>query len=47
MLTFKIDERFYGYAVEFSPFIPSRFACAAAENYGLNGGFITLIDWPK
>eukprot|EP00112_Aurelia_sp_Birch-Aquarium-sp1_P012220 Seg2569.3 transcript_id=Seg2569.3/GoldUCD/mRNA.D3Y31 product="Peroxisomal targeting signal 2 receptor" protein_id=Seg2569.3/GoldUCD/D3Y31 len=45
MLTFKIDERFYGYAVEFSPFIPSRFACAAAENYGLNGqGCLYILE---
>ena len=44
MITFKTDERFCGYAVAFSPFIPSRLACAAAENYGLNGGVAFFIS---
>lgn len=27
----------HGYAVEFSPYLPGRLACAAAQNYGIAG----------
>lgn len=27
----------HGYAVEFSPYVPTRLACAASQNYGISG----------
>lgn len=27
----------HGYAAEFSPYLPGRLACAAAQNYGIAG----------
>ncbi|KAG8444437.1 hypothetical protein GDO86_009568 [Hymenochirus boettgeri] len=35
----------HGYAVEFSPYIPSRLACAAAQNYGISGtGTLAVLE---
>ncbi|KAK7835404.1 hypothetical protein U0070_017940 [Myodes glareolus] len=35
----------HGYAVEFSPYLPGRLACAAAQNYGIAGcGTLLVLD---
>ncbi|XP_056422619.1 peroxisomal biogenesis factor 7 isoform X3 [Hyla sarda] len=35
----------HGYAVEFSPYVPTRLACAASQNYGISGcGTLFLLD---
>ncbi|XP_063297266.1 peroxisomal biogenesis factor 7 [Pelobates fuscus] len=35
----------HGYAVEFSPYIPSRLACAASQNYGISGcGTLIVLE---
>ncbi|XP_077145402.1 peroxisomal biogenesis factor 7 isoform X2 [Ranitomeya variabilis] len=35
----------HGYAVEFSPYVPTRLACAASQNYGISGcGTVFLLD---
>lgn len=33
----------HGYAVEVSPFIPNRVACAAAQYYGIAGQYSTVL----
>ncbi|XP_053317016.1 peroxisomal biogenesis factor 7 isoform X2 [Spea bombifrons] len=40
--TIRIPGR-HGYAVEFSPYIPSRLACATSENYGISGCGTLLV----
>ncbi|XP_030412262.1 peroxisomal biogenesis factor 7 isoform X2 [Gopherus evgoodei] len=35
----------HGYAVEFSPYLPGRLACAAAQNYGIAGcGTLAVLE---
>ncbi|XP_068135593.1 peroxisomal biogenesis factor 7 [Hyperolius riggenbachi] len=35
----------HGYAVEFSPYLPTRLACAASQNYGISGpGTLFLLE---
>ncbi|XP_018412435.1 PREDICTED: peroxisomal biogenesis factor 7 [Nanorana parkeri] len=35
----------HGYAVEFSPYVPSRLACATSQNYGISGsGTLLLLE---
>uniref|UniRef100_A0A8C8U4F8 Peroxin-7 n=1 Tax=Peromyscus maniculatus bairdii TaxID=230844 RepID=A0A8C8U4F8_PERMB len=35
----------HGYAAEFSPYLPGRLACAAAQNYGIAGcGTLLVLD---
>ncbi|XP_075059252.1 peroxisomal biogenesis factor 7 isoform X1 [Mixophyes fleayi] len=35
----------HGYAVEFSPYVPTRLACAASQNYGISGcGTIFVLE---
>uniref|UniRef100_A0A8C5QR69 Peroxin-7 n=1 Tax=Leptobrachium leishanense TaxID=445787 RepID=A0A8C5QR69_9ANUR len=33
----------HGYAVEFSPYVPTRLACAASQNYGISGSGTLII----
>ncbi|XP_067098400.1 peroxisomal biogenesis factor 7 [Osmerus mordax] len=42
MKTFRYPAR-HGYAVEISPFLPTRLACATSQHYGIAGGGTLLV----
>ncbi|MGH0179891.1 UNVERIFIED_CONTAM: hypothetical protein FKN15_008544 [Acipenser sinensis] len=42
--TFRVPGR-HGYAVEMSPYLTSRLACATSQYYGIAVGFFFSFDW--